>query len=235
MSLCCKNLIWITIANNFYLHCGGIEIPVPLLKERGSDMDNEQYNKERYNRKKQLYRLVLGIQQLLNYPIINLVWILFAIAVICFLRWEQFWVSSFEIPDLLDRVFNGCMKFLEVFFTMMCAVGIIQFVGYITAMKDEADLCIVFSDKRNAKSQPPILKWKKRDKKTGVIKREFYTTIPMEQWQERKEAICDRLDIHLIGDITYGGKRKNKGNYIYFESAKGRKTMERGTLYDDTF
>lgn len=198
-------------------------------------MDNEQYNKERYNRKKQLYRLVLGIQQLLNYPIINLVWILFAIAVICFLRWEQFWVSSFEIPDLLDRVFNGCMKFLEVFFTMMCAVGIIQFVGYITAMKDEADLCIVFSDKRNAKSQPPILKWKKRDKKTGVIKREFYTTIPMEQWQERKEAICDRLDIHLIGDITYGGKRKNKGNYIYFESAKGRKTMERGTLYDDTF
>ena len=217
------------------MHCGGIEIPVPLLKERGSDMDNEQYNKERYNRKKQLYRLVLGIQQLLNYPIINLVWILFAIAVICFLRWEQFWVSSFEIPDLLDRVFNGCMKFLEVFFAMMCAVGIIQFVGYITAMKDEADLCIVFSDKRNAKSQPPILKWKKRDKKTGVIKREFYTTIPMEQWQERKEAICDRLDIHLIGDITYGGKRKNKGNYIYFESAKGRKTMERGTLYDDTF
>ena len=198
-------------------------------------MNNEQYNNERNNRKKQIYRLLLGIQQLLNYPIINLIWILFAIGVICFVKWEQFLVSVFAIPALLDRAFNGCMKFLEVFFPMVCAVGIIQFIGYITAMKDESDLCIVFSDNRNVKNQPPILKYKKRDKKTGVIKREFYTTIPMEQWQEKKEAICDRLDIHMIGDITYGGKRKNKGNHIYFESAKGRKRMERATLYDDTF
>lgn len=102
-------------------------------------------------------------------------------------------------------------------------------------MKDEADLSIVFCNKRNAKSQSPILKHKKRDKKSGVIKREFYTTTPMEQWKEKKEAICDRMDIHLIGDITYGGRKKNKGNHIYFESAKGRKPIERGVLYDDTF
>ena len=198
-------------------------------------MNNEQYNKERHNRKKQLYRLVLGVQQFLNYPIINLVWILFVIGVICFVKWEQFLISSFEIPVLLDGVFKGCMKFLEVFFLFICVVGIIQFVGYITAMKDEADLSIVFCNKRNAKSQSPILKHKKRDKKSGVIKREFYTTTPMEQWKEKKEAICDRMDIHLIGDITYGGRKKNKGNHIYFESAKGRKPIERGVLYDDTF
>ena len=57
----------------------------------------------------------------------------------------------------------------------------------------------------------------------------------MKRWQEKKDAICDRMDIHLIGDITYGGRKKNKGNHIYFESAKGRKPMERGVLYDDTF
>ena len=51
----------------------------------------------------------------------------------------------------------------------------------------------------------------------------------------KKESICDRLDVHLIGDITYGGRKKNKGNHIYFESAKGRKSQARGVLYDDTF
>ena len=75
--------------------------------------------------------------------------------------------------------------------------------------------------------------YKKKDKKSGVTKREFYTAIPMERWQEKKEAICDRMDIHLIGDITYGGKHKNKGHQIYFESAKGRTPTERGALYDD--
>lgn len=223
-------------ANDFIGTVGEWGFLFPCLKkERSIYMNNEQYNKERHNRKKQLYRLTLGIQQFLNCPIINLVWFLFAIGVIYFMKWEQFLVSRFEIPALLGRVFNGCMKFLEVFFPMMCAVGIIQFLGYITAMKDEADLCIIFSDKRNAISQPPILKYKKKDKKTGVIKREFYTTIPMEQWQEKKEAICDRLDVHLIGDISYGGRKKNKGNHIYFESVKGRNPKERGVLYDDTF
>lgn len=38
-------------------------------------MDNKQFNKQRHNRKKQQYRFFLGIQQLINYPILNLVWI----------------------------------------------------------------------------------------------------------------------------------------------------------------
>ena len=57
----------------------------------------------------------------------------------------------------------------------------------------------------------------------------------MEKWQENKEAICDRLDEHLIGDFSYGEKRKNKGNHIFFETGKGRKVQERGTLYDEGF
>lgn len=51
----------------------------------------------------------------------------------------------------------------------------------------------------------------------------------------KKDAICDRLDIHLIGDITYGGKKHNKGNYICFESAEGRITEKRENMYDDEF
>ena len=83
-------------------------------------------------------------------------------------------------------------------------------IGFLFAIRDEADIEIVFGDKRDVKNQPPILISKKKDRKSGVIKREFYTTLPMERWQEKKETICDRLDVHLIGDISYGGRKKIK-------------------------
>lgn len=54
-------------------------------------------------------------------------------------------------------------------------------------------------------------------------------------WKEKKDAICDRFDIHLIGDITYGGKKHNKGNHICFKSADGRKPGDKGVMYDDEF
>lgn len=198
-------------------------------------MNNEKYNKTRHNRKKQKYRFILGIQQLINYPAINLIWILFAVVCVCFVIGERKLVSSLDVYPLLMPIFDGCMQFIVIFFPVICAIGMIQVIGFVTAMKDEADISLVFGNNRDVKNQPPLLVSKKKDRKSGVIKREFYTTIPMERWQEKKEAICDRLDVHLIGDITYGGKRKNKGNHIYFESAKGRKPKERGVLYDDTF
>ena len=43
---------------------------------------------------------------------------------------------------------------------------------------------------------PPILIYKKKNRKNGVTKREFYTTIPMERWQENTDSICDVMDIH---------------------------------------
>lgn len=198
-------------------------------------MDNKQFNEQRHNRRKQLYHITLGFQQMINYPVINLIWILFAICIGFLIIGEKKLVLSVLVYPILAPVFDGCLKIVMIIFPVICAIGIIQFVGLLTAVRDEADLSIVFGDKRDVKNQPPILIYKKRDKKSGVIKREFYTTIPMERWQERKDAICDRMDIHIIGDITYGGKKKNKGHQIYFESAKGRNPIERGVLYDDTF
>lgn len=198
-------------------------------------MDNQNYNIQRYNRKKQRYRLKLGIQQLLNYPVLNIIWLLFGFGVMILGIVVKKISTNLEIHSGLSQIFEGCMKVFMILFPIICAVGLIQMIGNIFARQDEADLELVFGDKRNVKNQPPMLIFKKKDKKSGVIKREFYTTISMEQWQEKKEAICDRMDIHLIGDITYGGRKKDKGNCIYFESAKGRKPMRRGVLYDDIF
>ena len=198
-------------------------------------MDNKQFNEQRHNRKKQKYRLLLGIQQLWNYPILNLIWLLFGIVVVFLVIAEKEYIANVEVVPVFESIFSACMTAIMIIFPIICAIGIVQFIGFCFAIKDEADMELVFGDKRDVKNQPPILISKKKDRKSGVIKREFYTTIPMERWQEKKEAICDRLDVHLIGDITYGGRKKDKGNHIYFESAKGRNPKERGVLYDDTF
>ena len=198
-------------------------------------MDNKQFNVQRHNRKKQQYRFALVIQQLCNYPILNLIWVLFAVGVIFLVMVERKYSANIYVYPMFESIFSAIMTAIIIIFPILCAIGIVQLIGFSFAIRDEADMELVFGDKRDVKNQPPMLISKKKDRKSGVIKREFYTTIPMERWQEKKESICDRLDVHLIGDITYGGRKKNKGNHIYFESAKGRNPEERGVLYDDTF
>lgn len=148
---------------------------------------------------------------------------------------EKKYIANIKVYPMFETIFSICMTAILIIFPVICAIGLIQLIGFCVAIRDEADMEIVFGDIRDVKSQPPILMYKKKDRKSGVIKREFYTTIAMERWQEKKDAICDRMDVHLIGDISYGGRKKNKGNHIYFESATGRNSQERGVLYDDTF
>ncbi len=158
-------------------------------------MDNKEFNERRHNRKKQECRFRLGIQQFWNYPIINLLWILFAGGVVLMVIAEKRFVANMEVYPLFESVFSACMTIMLVIFPVICAIGLIQLVGFCFAIRDEADMEIVFGDKRDMKKQPPILYYKKRDRKSGVTKREFYTTIPMERWKEKKDAICDRLRI----------------------------------------
>lgn len=212
-----------------------MNVSFPELAVERKNMDNKQYIKRHHNRLKTKYRITLGFQQLLNYPVLNFIWLLFAVGVVFLVIGERQLMLRLDVHPLLVPVFGMCMKFALVSIPIICVIGIIYFIGEITAIRDEADMSIVFGDKRDVKNQPPMLIYKKKDRKSGVIKREFYTTIPMERWQEKREAICDRLNVHIIGEITYGGRNRDIGNRIIIESAKGRKSLNRGVLYDDTF
>ncbi len=203
--------------------------------EMGGKMNNIKFNEKRYRRKINIYRLKVGIQQFINYPFLNLFWGIFAIGIALLVIVKRRFVSNMEVHRLFVKIFPLCMNVILIIVPVILAMGVIWAIGNWFAVRDEADLEIIFGDKRDITNQVPILIYKKKDRKSGVTKREFYTTIPMERWQEKKEAICDRMNIYLVGDITYGGKKKNKGNHVYFESAKGRKPKERGKLYDDTF
>ncbi|MDR7810556.1 hypothetical protein [Lacrimispora sp.] len=195
-------------------------------------MNNIQYNQNRYNRKKQRYRFKLGIHQLINYPIINLVWIVFVIGNYFLIHLRRIILTSFDVPQLLVPVFNGCMTFFVIAFPILLAIGLLQGIGELAAKRDEADIFRAFSDRRDAMNEAPILIFKKKIKGKKVTVREFYTTIPMERWQQRKEAISDIMNIHIIGEIEYSN---HNGNKIIMKSAKGRKATKRGILYDDTF
>lgn len=193
------------------------------------------YKQQRYNRKKQYSRISLGIHQLIQYPIINLVWLILIAVIFALMYGKGKIMSLYNGQSILKQVMAIVMSIVCTVIPLIFALGIFDFVGEMTARRDEADMCLVFGDKRDVINQPPILIKKKYDKKNQTTQREFYTSIPMERWVEKRNAICDRLNIHLIGDFSYGGKFKNKGNQIYFESARGRKPSKRGMLYDDTF
>jgi hypothetical protein len=196
---------------------------------------NNQYNERRYKQKIQWYRFTFGLQQMKNHPMVNFLWIVYVAGLITLVWGEKKLFKFIEVPSLIEPLFRWCMMPLVIILPIICAVGLCQFVGNLFAKNDEAKMCLVFGSKRDVKNQPPILIRKKRDRKSNVTIREFYTTIPMKRWKENKDAICDILDSRMIGDILYGGKKHNKGNRIYFESAKGRITTEREIMYDDEF
>lgn len=198
-------------------------------------MDNTKFNEQRYCRKRRKYRLYLGIQQLINYPLLNFLWILFIDGAVFIASEGKKYIGNMIDYPVFGSIVPICMIAMIIIFSVLCVIGLIMFIGGCFALKDEANMEIAFGDKKDVRNQPPILISKKKHRKSGIIQREFYTTIPMERWQEKKEAISDIMNIHIISDITYGGRKKNKGNHIYFESAKGRNPTERGVLYDDTF
>ena len=196
-------------------------------------MDNKHYNTIRQNGKKQKYRFLLGAQQLVNYPLLNCLWMPFAIGVTVLYFYMKKYILNIEVYPMFEKIFFVSMITILIVFPVICAIGLIQLIGFFFAIKDEADLELVFYNKRDVKTQRSLLIYKKKNRKAGITRREFYTTIPMEQWQKEKEAICDRMDIHIIGDITYGGRKKNKGHQICFESGKGRIPIEKDIVFYD--
>lgn len=75
-------------------------------------MDNKEYNERRHNRKKQECRVRLGIQQFCNYPIINLLWILFAVGVVLMVIAEKRYVANMEVYPLFEAIFSACMTIM---------------------------------------------------------------------------------------------------------------------------
>ncbi len=188
-----------------------------------------------YNRIKIMNRFKLGIQQLWYYPITNLFWLIpiFSVILLSFLT-KKIDSLLHRFPIIMDIV-HILMIVLIVTILFSMAIGIPFVIGELYARKDETKIALAFSRNSHIGNYPPFLISKKRIMKTKIIEREFYSIIPLKEWINNEDAICDLLDIHVIGDIHYGGKNNDTGYIISFRSSKGRFASERGVIEDEEF
>jgi hypothetical protein len=197
-------------------------------------MENNTYNIRRKNQIKQLMRLKLGFNQLIHKPILNLLWLLvcFATAIIIVLKNKL--TAIIDIPKPIVPAFDIALNIFVFFIPIIMVFAILEYIGELTARKDENKLMVAFSAK-DLRNGCPLLVNKRKIRDTDVTIREFYSNISYDVWIEKKEAIADAMNVHFIEEIQYGGKGNNNGKIIVIKTAKGRKPTDRGILYDEEF
>ena len=195
------------------------------------DMNN-QYIQNRHNRMKNSGHWRLAIGQIKQYPLLLILTIpIIALAIIIWVKMD-FVLSVFDVPKMLLPAYIVTVKALGVIFPVLLLWGLVDVIGTLNAQKDEALIQMAFKEKE-LRNGSPILIYKRKDKKTGVTIREWYSPIPMNLWVERQEEIADAMNIHFVQNFRYGGK--SNGNRIVMYSAEGREAISRGVLYDEEF
>lgn len=191
------------------------------------------YHIKRYNRKRNYYHFMIGIKKMFQLPIL-FVFLLPIIALTVFMWMKMdYLIKILDMPKLLLPFIKTSFKFFGVIIPFLLVGSLIETTGKLTARKDEADVEMAFTE-HELRYGRPILKHKSKDKKSGVTKREFYSTISKKLWEERKEVIEDSMNITIL-TISYGGRKRNKGKLIYLESYQGRSPKDRGVMYDKEF
>ena len=196
-------------------------------------MDNK-YLIRKQNQRKQLYRFRLGLFQFINKPILNLIWLALVPLIYLIIKGKNFLIDRLNLPSITESVFIIAINLLAFLLPIILVLYLIETLANRIAQRDENALMVAFSSKA-LRNGCPILVGKKRIKNSNVITREYYSNISLDVWNEHKNAIADALNAHFVEEIQYGGKGNNNGKIIVIKTAKGRKPIDRGTLYDEEF
>ena len=193
---------------------------------------NNQYIQNRHNRKRNIGHWRLAKEQIKQYPLLLIFTLpIVALTVIIWVKMDIVF-TVFDVPKILLPAYTVTIKTLGVIVPLILVWGLVDVIGTLTARKDEALIQMAFKEKE-LRNGSPILIYKRKDKKTGVTVREWYSPIPMNLWVERQEEIADAMNIHFVQNFRYGGK--SNGNRIVMYSAEGREASSRGVLYDEEF
>ena len=196
-------------------------------------MEHDKYLTQRRNRLLQYFRLRLRVQQLFNKPMLNILLIPIIVLFIILWKEKEKIISLFDVPEILFSAFHFSICFMAIMIPLLLLLFVLESIGKLTARKDEVALLIAF-EPQELRNGCPILINKKRQKGTRVIRREYYSDIPLHIWEERKNAIADAMNIRfVVEELQYGGRANGKRIVIYTTS--GRKAEGRGKLYDEEF
>lgn len=193
---------------------------------------NNQYIQQKWNRKRNFCHWKLGIMQMIQLPLLNI--LLLPIIALTLIIWVNmdYAFTVFDVPKSILPIYTVIIKAFGVLIPLLLVWVMIDAIGTIIARKDEALMQMAFEEKE-LRNGSPILMYKRKDKKTGVTIREWYSPIPMKLWVEHQEEIADAMNIHFIQNFRYGGK--SNGSRIVMYSAEGREATARGVLYDEEF
>ena len=194
-------------------------------------MNNKDYLQSRYNRKRNTCHWRLAVNQIMQYPILLIIFLPIVILTVTIWIKMDFIINIFEVPKLLLPMYTVIIKCFMVMIPFLLIWGIIDIIGNLSARKDEANIQMAFGEKE-LRNGSPILMYKRKEKDRNITAREWYSPIPMKLWNERQEEIADAMNLHFIQPFRYGGK--SDGNRILMYSAEGREFGTNNKLvYDD--
>ena len=194
--------------------------------------DNNQHNAMRRKLLKMKGRIFLIKSQLFAKPYLWLIMLLWGYGAMQLWELEKEVVASVEVPTAIMPVWQYSVYGITVIIQIVIFIVLMRVIWFCSAWRDEASLARAFS-KQELRNGCPILFSKKKDRKSKVTRREFYSDIPLEVWQENKKAIADNMNVNFVGDgITYGGKNNSNGNKIVIHTKKGRIQEKKDGLHD---
>lgn len=193
-------------------------------------MNDVNYNQRRQNRIRRHLRIRLGIVQIIYKPLLNILFLpIFVSTVFIWMKRDEV-LYLFDVPQVLFPIYRYTILITCVLLPVIFTLALVEAIGSVTARRDEDNLQNAFS-KQELRNGSPILMSKKRIKDSNVIRREFYSNIPMRIWLERQEDIADSMNVYFVEKISYG--RNANGKRIVMLTMQGRKAPSREILYDD--
>lgn len=187
-----------------------------------------QYSFKSYNRKKQWYRIKLGIQRFILYPVLNILWGLPLISYILLNQLKNYYLEVFSVAEIMQPLFKFSLIVATIIIPFVLIILILQTVAEFSARKDEGKIAMCFN-KKQLENGTPILISKKQGKNKNILIRTFYTYIPLHIWKEQQVYIDDIFNMRTIS-IEYG----KRANTIVLTAAKGRKSTVEDKIYDET-
>lgn len=185
----------------------------------------EKYNLREYNRKKSVFRLKLGIQQIILKPLLSFLILLPIISAFLLNYIGKRFLTLFSVAEILNPIFSFCLNFVTVVLPIVFAVYILQTIGEIVAKKYESKISMCFD--KQLKNGSPVLVSKKQNKNSITL--EWFAFIPKYIWEERQAYIADIFNARIIS-IDYG----KKANRIVITAVKGKTSNSEGVIYDET-
>lgn len=190
--------------------------------------ENNNSSSER-NRLLQVYRIKLGVGQMIIKPILNL-WLIPVISTFLLL-----WVSRSRLVNYLNlskflkQIYEYTLIAISIIVPLIFLLAVVEGIASWTAKKPERAIRNAF-DRNERRNGDPILILKKKIKNSNVIRYVFYSGIPLKIWNENKDAIASNMNIHFVEEMKY---YKGKGELVELCVAKGIEQSKRHDLYDD--